>query len=679
MKTLILAGGFGTRLREIVSDVPKPMAMIAGKPFLEHQINFLRNQGLGDIVLCVHYMADKIKSYFGDGFGLGVNITYSEEDTPLGTAGAIKLTEKYTDGTFLVLNGDSYSDVDFSEFSRFHKSIDKGLCSLVLTETKENSPYGNVLMQGDRVIGFSEKSQIQGDLINTGIYLFEPKIFDHIPPGRRVSLEREIFPELAREGKLFGQVHSGYFMDIGRPETYNQFRKDFLSKLQSHENINIRDAMRIINDNRTDLLLIIDKERKLLGVLNDNIIRRFLISGGQVEQKVSEAMVRDPKKIGRVSDEESKLYELVSGTRHLPILDDKGRVYDIKFHSEEVKGKDFPTVRGKSPLRISFGGGGTDLPYFFEEHGGVVMSSTIDKYCRVTAQKRADSKIVIESDMVDKEIVLDSRNLKYNDEFDVLKAIFNILKPGFGVDFHLRNDIPPGRGLGSSASFAVLVTKVLGELQGTEYDDQSLAEIAYGAEVEELGIRGGKQDQYAAVFGGFNWMEFERGDKKIIHPLRLKEDTIDELEDHLTLCYTSSSHDSGNQHERQEKYFQENKEELVRRLNVLKKIAIEIKENLLSAKPNFVRIGELLHESWQYKRRLVGDLSNSRVDRLYNVGIRNGAYGGKLLGSGGGGYILFFRPPIKRNQLERTLQEGGGEILDFNFETRGTRVWFVDR
>lgn len=678
MKTVILAGGFGTRLEKVVKDVPKPMVLIAGKPFLEHQINFLKDQGLEELILAVHHQSEIIKSYFGRGGRFGVNITYSEEDIPLGTAGAIKLTEKYVNNPFFVLNGDSYSDVNLFEFLDFHKS-GNSMGSILLTKVKDASPYGSVLMQENQIIEFAEKDSTKRGLVNSGIYLFEPQIFNQIPSRRKISLEEEVLPELSKKGELRGYFHGGYFMDIGRPETYNQLRRDFLEKLQSDENISVRDAMKIFDRNRTDLLLIVNEDKKLLGVLNENIIRRFLIKDGNVEQRVSEAMVTNPDIIGKIGKSEEEIYKILqsSGTRHLPIIDDKGILRDIRFHNEEVEKITFPIVRGKSPLRISFAGGGTDIPYFFEKYGGVVINSTIDKYCHATAIKRADSKIVIESDMSDKEFVLDNRNLKYDGNFDIIKSVFNIIQPEFGVDFYLNNDVPPKRGLGSSASFAVLITKILGKLQGKEYNDQTLAETAYRAEVEELGIQGGKQDQYAAVFGGFNWIEFGDGDKKIMHPLRLKEDTVDELRSYITLCYTGISHQSSIQHHKQEKSFQENESEVAERLQTLKDIATNVKENLLLAKPNFERVGGLLHESWKKKRQL-SNMSNSRIDHLYNTGIESGCYGGKLLGSGGGGYILFFHPPKKRNQLTRALQEEEGEILDFNFETQGARVWFTN-
>ena len=677
MKVIILAGGFGTRLKDVVSDVPKPMALIAGKPFLEHQINFLKKSGIKEIILAVHYKPNIIKSYFGDGARFGVNIVYSQEDFPLGTGGAIKNAEKYLEGPFFVLNGDSYSDIDLLSLLEFHELTEKNIGSIALMYVEKLNDYGSIILEDKKIIDFSEKKNVSNGLMNRGVYLFDPEIFNFIPSQEKISLEKEIFPKLSEMGFLNGKVQEGYFIDIGKPETYAKFKEDFMKRLMIKEDMDLRSAMKILDENEINVLLVVDENQKLLGILNDIIIRRFLINGGNLNQNISLAMVKDPNRVGRTYHSSEEIQKLSASTRHLPILDKNGIIRDIKFHKEATSLSNFPTVRGKSPLRISFGGGGTDMPYFFEKYGGTVINTTIDKYCHVTASKRADSKITINSDLNPREIILDSKKMNYNGEFDIIKSVYTILNPNFGIDFHLHNDLPPGRGLGSSASFATLITKIIGNLQGIDYDSEKLAETAYLAEIEELKINGGKQDQYAAVFGGFNWIEFEKQDKKIMHPLKMKEETINELKSHLILCYTGQEHASAHQHGGQKEYFKENEEEIAKRLGKIKEVAKEIKENFLSVTPNFERIGELLHESWINKKTMSEKISNTHIDNLYETGIKNGAYGGKLLGSGGGGYLLFFHPPKKRNSIVKALKSLGGEILDFNFEDSGLKTWFV--
>lgn len=246
------------------------------------------------------------------------------------------------------------------------------------------------------------------------------------------------------------------------------------------------------------------------------------------------------------------------------------------------------------------------------------------------------------------------------------------MNPGFGFEIHIFNDLPPGRGLGSSSTLSVLLVGLISQIQGIKYDDYKIAELAYKVEREELKINGGWQDQYAAVTGGFNFMEF-RGDKTLVYPLRLKEEIVNEFNHHLLLCYVGKSHFSGDLHKSQENSFKANEEQVTNNLNELKNIAVNIKECLLVN--DLEKIGGFLHQSWMNKRNIDESISNESIDKLYEVGLKNGAVGGKLLGAGGGGYILFFHNPEKRNMLAKALTENGGEILGFNFDFKGTQIW----
>ncbi len=671
MKALILAGGFGTRLRSVAGDVPKPMVLIAGKPFLEHQLRFLNDHGITEVIIAVHHRADHIKSYFGNGLRWGVDITYSEEETPLGTAGAIKKAEKYLNDTFIVLNGDTYAHLDLKQFIDFHKSK-RSLATLAITKSTDPSHYGNVSIHENKIVEFTEKKEGNESYISGGVYIFEPKILDYIKSEENVSLEKEVFPKLAQENLLWAYIYDGYSMDIGRPETYTQFKKDVMGTLLLREHHKVRDAMMKISKSGINLVLITDEQKRLLGVANDRIIKEYILQGGNLDDVLLKAMIRDPI-TAKTTDDRTKIDELLhSGINHLPILDEQGRISDIEFRVEKIKTESFPAVRGKSPLRISFAGGGTDLEHFFKKHGGVVISATIDKYCYGTMVKRADSKIIVHAES-GQEVILDAQKKSaYNGEFDLVKAIINIMKPNFGFELYFHNDLPPGRGLGSSATYSVLIISLLDHMMDLHYDDYKIAEVAYKAEREELNIKGGWQDQYAAVTGGFNFMEFNE-EKTVIYPLRLKEQAVHELNEHLLLCYVGQSHSSNHQHQVQEKIFQQDEQEIVRIQNDHKKIAIELKDALL--RNELESIGRLLRDSWEIKKKLSNTMSNHKIDLLYDTGLKNGAFGGRLLGSGGGGYILFFFAPKKRNQLVKSLQAAGGEVSGFNFEFSGTKIW----
>jgi D-glycero-alpha-D-manno-heptose-7-phosphate kinase len=678
MKALILAGGFGKSLRSITGDeIPLSMALIAGKPFLEHQIRFLRENGIKEIIIAVHYHADKIKAYFGNGLRLGVNISYSDEEYPLGTAGAIKNAQRYINDTFLVLNGNSYSQIDLNAFIKFHNE-NKSDFSISLTNVKDSDDYGRVVVEGNKVVDFSDQVKDLDGKINSGVYIFEPKIFDYIDARKKISLEKEVFPILAKKGLFYGFFHDGYFVDLKKPETYNKFKKDVLDTITLRSGSRLIDAMKKISKTDIDLVLIVNEQKELLGVLTNNIIREYLLNGGNINDSVEDSMVRDPV-TAKVSDDRDKISELLfGGINKLPIIDDEGRLVDVEFRIENIKQESFPTLRGRAPLRISFAGGGTDLPSFFDKFGGVVINATIDKYCYATLIKRADRRIIIDSDISSQEeIIVDSiEGLRYDGHLDLVKAIIKVMNPDFGFELYLHNDLPPGRGLGSSASFSVLLISLLCHLQGVSYDDYKIAEIAYRAECEELNIRGGWQDQYAAVTGGFNFIEFNCN-KKIIYPLKLKEDVVNEFNEHLILCYVGQEHYSFHQQSCLQRSIMSNEDEKIKNLNDLKKIAVEIKDLLLTN--NVIQIGKLLNDSWERKKQMSDKISNPKIDFLYSVGLANGAYGGKLLGSGGGGYILFFCCPKKRKQLKFALKDAGGEVMNFRFEFSGTKIWPVKR
>ncbi len=672
MKGVILAGGLGTGLREIVYDRPKPMAPIVGMPFLEHLMRLLMEQGITEIILCISHMANQIKSYFGNGSRWGFDITYSEEEIPLGTAGAIKKAKRYIDNTFLVLNGDSYSNLDLKQFLDFHKSKRSNF-TLALTKVNDSAHFGNVILKEDKIIEFSEKKDSNGGFVSSGFYIFEPKIFDYIEPDRNLSLEKDIFPQLTKEGQLWGYPYEGYFIDIGRPETYVKFKEDVLNSILLEEHHKVRDAMKKISESGINLVLVTDKDKRLQGVITDRILRHFMLKGGNLDEPLDKAMIKDPI-TAKTTDTKDKITEiLMSGINQLPIINEKGRVVDVEFRTERIKSESYPIVRGKAPLRISFAGGGTDLAYFFEKYGGAVINATINKYCYGTIIKRADKKILINSDLENDMLFNSIDELHYDGKLDLVKAIIKLMQPDFGFEIYIHSDLPHGRGLGSSASLAVLIFSLFNQLMDTRHNDYTIAELAFRAEREELKIKGGWQDQYATIMGGFNFMEFGK-DKSLVYPLKLKKEIIDELENHTFLCYVGKSRDSGEVHKQQEQSFFQDEKEKISKMLRLKELTYEIRESLLIN--HLETFGRLLNETWNIKRSLSGAISNERVERLYQIGLKNGAYGGRLLGAGAGGYLLFFFPPKKRNDLKRALEIAEGEVMNVNFESDGTQIWY---
>jgi NDP-sugar pyrophosphorylase family protein len=231
MKALILAGGLGTRLQSVVQDRPKPMVEVKGKPFLEHQIEQLHAQGFEKLVLCVGYQASQIQDHFGDGHPWGVGIAYAVETELLGTAGAIKNAQHFIEDTLLVLNGDSYLEIDFRALVRFHRrrqSADPRIVgTMAAVAVDDAAAYGTLELDSTgRILRFLEKAEARPGWINGGVYVLESDIVDFIPAGRAVSIEKETLPLVLERGwHLYSYPVEGFFVDIGTPQGYRRFQR----------------------------------------------------------------------------------------------------------------------------------------------------------------------------------------------------------------------------------------------------------------------------------------------------------------------------------------------------------------------------------------------------------------------------------------------------------------------
>jgi mannose-1-phosphate guanylyltransferase len=234
MKALLLAGGLGTRLRPLTENLPKPMAPIANRPWLEHLITHLRDQGIDQFVMAARHCSDVIRRYFGDGRRWGVKIEYAVEPFPMGTAGAIKNAERLLNERFLVVNADIVHLPELIPILEFHKQHG-GIATIVLTEVEDPSPYGVVEQDAaGRILRFVEKprpEEAPSNRINAGLYILEPEVMDYIPAQREVSIERETFPRLIRENAgVYGIVSNGYWRDMGTPARYRQVHWDVLDR-----------------------------------------------------------------------------------------------------------------------------------------------------------------------------------------------------------------------------------------------------------------------------------------------------------------------------------------------------------------------------------------------------------------------------------------------------------------
>lgn len=332
-------------------------------------------------------------------------------------------------------------------------------------------------------------------------------------------------------------------------------------------------------------------------------------------------------------------------------------------------------VRAKAPLRISFGGGGTDVPPYPEEKGGAVLSATIDKYAYCSLTVRDDKLVNVTSldyDLVTKYPVNDK--LEYDGKLDLVKAATKVMEIENGVDLFLHSDMPPGSGLGTSSTMTVALVGALGHWLKLPFVEYDVAELAYRIERQEAGIKGGKQDQYAASFGGFNFIEF-LGKTTVVNPLRVKNEILNELQYRLMLCYTGKTRLSAGIIDDQVRGYTENREGVVHALDETRKLAINMKNALLLGQID--EFGTLLHQGWQSKKRFSTRITDPNIDKLYDVARQNGALGGKLLGAGGGGYLLLLCEFDKRHILARKLEEHGGKVVNFAFEFNGLQTWKV--
>ncbi len=332
-------------------------------------------------------------------------------------------------------------------------------------------------------------------------------------------------------------------------------------------------------------------------------------------------------------------------------------------------------IRSKAPLRVSFGGGGTDVAPFCENQGGAIIGSTINKYAYCSVIPRDDEEIIVHSLDFDMTVKYKAKeNFVYDGKLDLVKAALKAINIKQGCEVYLHCDAPPGSGLGTSSTVMVALLSAMAKWKKIDYDNYAMADMAFGMERIDLGISGGYQDQYASTFGGFNFMEFHGRNKVVVNPLRIHKDIINELQYNLIMCYTGGVHVSANIIDDQVKNY-DNKDSFKAMCEV-KALAYAMKDELLRG--NLNAFGKLLDYSWISKKKMSKKITAPVIDALYNRAKNEGAIGGKLLGAGGGGFLLIYCPFNARHKVAAGLEEMGGQILDWNFELRGVRSWVVD-
>jgi len=325
-------------------------------------------------------------------------------------------------------------------------------------------------------------------------------------------------------------------------------------------------------------------------------------------------------------------------------------------------------------VRISFGGGGTDLPAYYEQFGGAVVSAAINKYFYTVLGARTDGRIqVISSDLRVFESWQDIATMPIQDsELEIPLAVLKDLGCKAAVDLFLASEIPPGTGLGSSASVCVNILKTLTSYQQKPLSKYELAEQAFHVARDVLHKHVGKQDEYAAAFGGLNYISFHQDGSTQVDALSLDPVILRELQSNLLLFFTGSAHHSWTILREQEASTRAQSFSTLDALHEVKALALRMRQALESGQLQL--FGELLHEVWEAKRRISSKISNSRIDELYAIARRVGALGGKITGAGGGGFLLLYCESSRRQAVREALLAQGIQEMVFAFDMQGAQV-----
>lgn len=337
--------------------------------------------------------------------------------------------------------------------------------------------------------------------------------------------------------------------------------------------------------------------------------------------------------------------------------------------------------RSKAPLRIGLAGGGTDVSPYCDLHGGAILNATISLYAYANIEIIKEDKIVLEA--ADRKENLHfpiDQDLPLDGQLNLLKGVYNRVKQDYGIPakgLRLQTfaDAPAGSGLGTSSTLVVAIIGAFVEMLKLPLGEYDIAHYAYEIERRYLNLAGGRQDQYAATFGGVNYMEFYENDKVIVNPLRIRSEYLRELENNLVLFYTASSRESATIIKEQQKNVHEKKESPIEAMHQLKEQSKRMKEALLTG--NFNEIGEILDFGFEQKRKMAANISNPLIEKIYDTAKRAGASGGKISGAGGGGFMVFYCPENTRFQVIDALSQFEGGVKPFTFTKNGLLTWSV--
>lgn len=337
--------------------------------------------------------------------------------------------------------------------------------------------------------------------------------------------------------------------------------------------------------------------------------------------------------------------------------------------------------RSKAPLRIGLAGGGTDVSPYCDLYGGAILNASISLYAYANIEFINEDKIILQAADRREYLSYDkTAELPIDGKLDLLKGVYNRIQkdygfPDKGFKLHTFVDAPAGSGLGTSSTLVVAIIGAFAEMLKLPLGEYDIAHYAYDIERNDIKLAGGRQDQYAATFGGVNYMEFYEDDKVIVNPLRIKSQYLSELENNLLLFFTATSRESATIIKEQQKNVLQNDGGSIEAMHQLKEQSRQMKEALLKGKLD--RIGDILDFGFQQKRKMAANISNSKIEDIYETAKKAGATGGKISGAGGGGFMTFYCPGNTRYNVIECLKPFGGEVKHYSFTKYGLSTWSV--
>lgn len=339
-------------------------------------------------------------------------------------------------------------------------------------------------------------------------------------------------------------------------------------------------------------------------------------------------------------------------------------------------------IRSRAPLRLGLAGGGTDVSPYCDEYGGAVLNVTINMYAHCTIEPTDDGMIEFHATDRDEHFRAQScEKFPLEGVLQLHKGVYNRIVEkyceGKSLSFRMTtySDVPAGSGLGSSSTMVVAMIKAFMEWLNLPLGEYDIASMAYSIERDDVGLAGGKQDQYAATFGGFNFIEFKEGRHVLVNPLRVKRWISTELESELVLYYTGTSRDSAKIIDEQVRNTREKKQAGVEHMHAVKEVAYRMKEHVLTG--NFRGVADSLREGWEAKKKLAKVISNSSIDEIYEYALANGARAAKISGAGGGGFMMIMCDSKMRHTLVQALRKLPGEVTQPSFTERGCEAWTI--